>query len=1024
MLFFTMVIFGIISYNKLGVDLYPRVDFPVITVVSALPGADPETIEKMVCEPIEEALATLSGIKHLRSVSGESIAQVIIEFDLKKNVDVAFQEVQARLSGIRSQLPQDLKEPIVEKFDVDSAPIMSLIAYGDYPNVQLTDLIEKEIKEPLQRLSNVGQVKMIGEAKRKLWILPDPLLLQSYNLTLQDVEQSLKREHIELPSGRIETQRLEVSVKTKGEYNTVSDFEQMIVAFRGGFPIRLSSVAQVVDGQEEERSFAKVKGRSAIALQVRRQSGTNMAAVADEVKKEIVNLQPALKAKGITLDIAQDNSVFIKRSVEELQHHLFFGGALAILIVFLFLRSIKSTLVCSLSLPLSILGTFGIMHYLGFTQNMMTLLALTIAIGLLIDDAIVVQENISRHLHLDPDPKAATLRATKEIFLAVLATTFTAVAVFIPVAFMEGIVGRFFYQFGVTVSCAVLISMLVSFTLNPMFSVNFFTKEKQVGWLAFFERFLKHLEEGYAFLLTKALRRRWIVVLIALFAFVGAIYTAKWLRFEFVPMEDQSEFMVHYKAPEGTSLTATKQALENIEQGLQKQPWVDYILLTVGGSDMRSVSKGNLYVKMTEKDSRAVSQFEAMKQVREELAKNATGTTSVEMAPRMSGGGQKATEVQLEIHGPDMKVLDRLGTELAAKMALSPGFVDIDTSSSLGKPQASIAIRRERAADLGISPVQIATALRTALGGSDAAKWNQDAKKIDVAIRLPALYRTDLRDLETLFIRSAQGQLISLGALIDIHPETGPVQIEHHNRKRQVTVSSNLDHSKKVLGEAMQELTGFIGELKLPAGYTYNFAGQASNFKESMFHLVFALGLAIVMVYIVLASQFESFLQPLVIMLALPLSIIGAIGALVLFQMTMSIFTMIGIIMLMGLVTKNGILLVDFANLLQEKLPRGEALVQAGRLRLQPILMTTLAVILGMLPVALSRGAGSETRAPMAMAVIGGLITSTFLTLVVIPVAYDITEGWKEKKFNLLGRAKSLVLALKAKYAAVVAKKE
>ncbi len=1020
MLFFLMVIFGIISYNRLGVDLYPRVDFPVITVVSALPGADPETVEKTVSEPIEEALATISAIKHLRSVSGESVSQVIIEFNLKKNVDVAFQEVQARLSAIRSTLPQDLKEPIIEKFDVDSAPIMSLVAYGDYSPVVLSDLIEKEIKEPLQRLSNVGQVKMIGEVKRKLWILPDPLLLQSYNLTLQEIEHALRSQHIELPSGRIEAGPLEVSIKTQGEYATPEEFAQMIVAYRSGYPIRLSSVAQVVDGREEERSYAKVKGRSAIALQVRRQSGTNMASVADEVKKEIENLKPALESRGITLDIAQDNSVFVKRSVEELRFHLFFGGALAILIVFLFLRSVKSTLVCSLSLPLSVIGTFGVMYYLGFTQNMMTLLALTIAIGLLIDDAIVVQENISRHLQLDPDPKAATLRATKEIFLAVLATTCTAVAVFIPVAFMDGIVGRFFYQFGVTVSCSVLISMLVSFTLNPMFSATFFTKEKEVQWLHFFKRGLQAVENAYAFVLGKALNRKWVVVLVAIGAFVGSLYTAKWLRFEFVPMEDQSEFVIHFKAPEGTSLQATKHALEEIEGQLRDAPWVQYLFLTVGGNELRSVNKGNIYVKMMDKELRALSQFDAMKQVRELLSPIASGTTSVEMAPRMSGGGQKATEVQLEIHGEDMQLLDRLGHDLVAKMKNSSGYVDVDTSSSLGKPQSSILIRREKAADLGISPAQIATALRTAINGADIVKWNQNAKKIDVAIRLPAKYRTDLADLQTLFLRNAEGQLISLSSLIEVHPETGPIQIEHHNRKRQICVSANLDHSKKVLGEAMKELTAFMEELKLPAGYSYTFAGQASNFKESMFHLVFALFLAVILVYIVLASQFESFMQPLVIMLALPLSLIGAIGSLVLFQMTMSIFTMIGFIMLMGLVTKNGILLVDFANSLQGTYARKEALIEAGRLRLQPILMTTFAVIFGMLPVALSRGSGSESRAPMAMAVIGGLITSTLLTLIVIPVAYDIAQGWKEKPFKLPGRALRLLLSLRRKQPAPV----
>ena len=1003
-----IVLFGVIAFRSIGVDLYPKIDFPVVTVVSTLPATDPETIEMTVTDPIEEAMSTINSIKHLRSISAEGVSQVVLEFELEKDGNVAFQEVQAKLGSIVSKLPQDLIGPIVEKFDVDSAPIITVIVSGNLPVADLTHLIDKEIEQPLRRIPKIGQIKIVGGRETKIWLWVDRDKLQAYGLALQDIEQAIRSQHLDLPAGRITSSTSEIVLKTKGEFQTPQKFEELIVATRNGVPIHFKDVGRVEEGEEEERSSARLNQKSAIALLIGRQSGANSVELAHRIKAEVELLKEKLEARDIHLSLAQDNSLFIEHSIDEVRFHLFFGGGLAILIVLLFLRNLRSTFVCALALPTAVIGTFGIMSYLGFTQNMMTLLALSIAIGLLIDDAIVVQENIIRRLEEGESNVKAASEGTKQIALAVLATTLSVVAVFVPVAFMKGIVGRFFYQFGLTVSFAVLISMFVSFTLNPMFSSKVLKPMKKGKLYSFLERGFEGLENGYAALLKIALKYKKTVLVVAAVSFVGAIFLGKFLRFEFIPMQDQSEFSINFKAPQEASLNYTLQVMEKIEQRVKDKPWVDYLFTTIGSDSFQSVNLGSIYVKMPEKEERSTSQMDAMQEMRRELADISDGLVTIEAVQRM-GGGRKMTDLQFEIRGPSLETLSTIASGVVEKMKQSKGYVDISSSFEAGKPQLDISIKREAAADLGISPLAIASAIRAAFGGVDISSFNKAGDRYDVSLRFSDQFRRQIDQIQQITVRSGNGALVPLRHLIELHKTTGPTQIDRYGRVRQITLFSNLNRSEKVLGEAIQEINTFMKEAHLPFGYSYDFTGAASNFKESFGHLVFALFLAVILVYMVLAAQFESFIHPFIIMLSLPLSLVGAIGALVISGMTMSIFTMIGIIMLMGLVTKNGILLIDFIKSLSHTMTREEAIINAGKMRLRPILMTTLAVIFGMLPVALGTGSGSESRAPMAVAVIGGLMTSTLLTLLVIPVVYELVEKLRDKKtqfFNTLLKRK------------------
>ncbi len=990
-----IVVFGLVAYQDLGIDLFPRVEFPTITVLSVLPGADPGTVETTVTDPIEEAVATISAIKNLRSTSTEGVSQVVIEFELEKGVDVAYQEVQAKLGTVRSDLPEDLEDPVVEKFDVDSAPIMALVVSGDMPIRDLTRLADKTVKERLQRIRNVGQVKIVGGRDRQIWVWLDRRKLEGFGLSVQDVEDALRREHVEIPGGRVESGSVEFVAKTKAEFGSAEELGSLAVADVAGSTVRLRDLGEVQDGLEEERSLARLGGRRAVSLLVRRQSGTNTVEVARGVKQEVERLQAELGPSGIRMEIAQDLSLFIEHSVAEVKFHLAFGGGLAILIVFLFLRSFRSTVISGLVLPVAVIGTFSLMGAMGFTQNMMTLLALSLAIGLLVDDSIVVQENTMRHIEEGMPARQAASFATNEIALAVLATTLSVVAVFVPVAFMKGIIGRFFYQFGMTVTFAVLISLFVSFTLDPMLSSRVLRRPQENWLFALSERVYRAMERAYGAILGAALRHRALVVLVAAASLIGSGVIARHLRSEFIPVEDQSEFNVKVKGPLGASLRFTDDILERIRARIEGQPWVDYVFSTIGADELQRVNEGTLYVRMKEKGTRATGQLEAMTWARGQVADIREAKVSVEIVPRISGGGRKWADVQMEIRGSDLDVLNAAAGRVMGRMRAAGGYADIDTTFEKGKPEVNVYLDRDRASDMGVSARAVGSAVKALIGGDDVAKFRDLGDRYDISVRLQDPQRRSPEDVGALSVRGRDGGLVRIENVATVSTESGPVQIDRYNRSRQVTVLANLIREEKVLGEAVTEMTGFMGEAGLPSGYTFGFAGMADTMKESFGYLMFAMYLGIAIVYMVLAAQFESFVHPFTIMLSVPLSVIGALGALVGTGMTLSIYTMIGIIMLMGLVTKNGILLVDFTNTLRRRdgLGMKEALLKAGPVRLRPILMTTAAMVFGMLPIALGTGAGSESRAPMAVAVIGGLLVSTLLTLVVVPVGYSLVDG-------------------------------
>lgn len=990
-----LAVFGCICFRSLGVDLFPRVEFPVITIISVLPGADPHTVETTVSKPIEDALSSISSIKHIRSTSADSVSQVVIQFELEKSTDVAFQEVQAKLGSARSLLPEDLEDPIVEKFDVDSSPIMAVVVSGKLPIHSLSTIADKTVKNRLQRVFGVGQVKLVGDRERTVWIYVDPYRLEGWNLSVQEVAAAIRAHHIEMPGGRIETGPREILVRTKAEVDEVMALNDVVIAYRNDAPIRLSDVGEVVDGLEEERSMARLDGRSAVALLVQRQSGQNTVAVAEAVKKEIQALRSELSTHNVSVEIAQDLSIYIERSIHEIQFHLVLGGLLAVIIVFLFLRNVSATIISALAIPLSVISTCIVMYLLGFTMNTMTMLALSLAIGILIDDAIVVVENIFRHFRGSKSPKEAARVGTDEIGLAALAITMSIVAVFVPVAFMKGMVGRFLYQFGLTMTAAVLVSLFVAFTLTPMLSSQFLRDRQVTGlWARWLEKGLNTLDCWYGVALRWVLGHRAVTLSVAAVSLVAALMLTGFIHSEFLPQEDQSDFNIKVKTPLGSSLSATDRIMSSICEKLRGESWLTYTFSTIGTDNLRKVNEGMIYVKMVDKNQRKTSQIAAMEQVRAMIGNNHDCVVSIEQVPRTSSGSRRACALQVDIKGADLSKLEAQAHELISRLKQRRGYVDMDLSYEAEKPEVDIAIRRDQAAALGVTPGLIAQTVQTMVGGRDVAKYTVGGDRYDIRVRLADAYRRGPEDLFNMNVRNGSGELIPLGNLIEVTSAVGPVQIDRDNRERIVSVYVNLVREEKTLGQAVTEIGAVFSEMNLPAGYSYEFTGMADVMKESFQNLCIALVLAIVLVYMVLASQFESFIQPLVIMLALPFSVVGALGGLLIAHATLNINTMIGMILLMGLVTKNAILLVDYANTLrsQDGYSMVEALVTAGQTRFHPILMTTLAMIFGMLPIALSHAAGSESSSPMAIATIGGLMTSTFLTLLVVPVVYSLVE--------------------------------
>jgi HAE1 family hydrophobic/amphiphilic exporter-1 len=1000
MIMLAVLVFGAVMYKRLSVDLFPKVDFPIVTVTVVYPGADPETMETKVADPIEEAVNSLSGIDQLRSTSLEGVAQVFVQFDLDVDLDTAAQDVRDRIASIQRDLPQAAEQPVVEKLDIGASPVLQIAVSGTADATTLAAYAEDVLKPGLERIDGVGKLELVGSREREAHVWVDPERLRTYALTVMDVVNALGVESIDLPGGRVTRGSEELVVRTNAQASSAEELANVVISAKDGAIIRVRDVAEVEDGLEEQRSVASVDGKSAIAVVLRKQSDANTIEVADGVKKALPALEK-LAPHGTKVEVLVDNSTNIRGSVETVQLDLMLGALLAVAIIFLFLRDWRATFISALALPTSVIGTFAFVKAMGFTLNMMTTLALSLSIGILIDDAIVVIENIVRHrTELKEGPREAASKATAEIGLAVLATTLSIVAVFVPVAFMEGMIGQFFYEFGLTVAFAVMLSLFVSFTLTPMLSARMLTGHHAAptGISGVIERGLTGLDDGYRTVIRWALRHRIITVLIAVASLVGAFAVVPLLGFEFIPPEDRGQFQINVELPTGSSLAQSAEVTFDLAKRARAVPGVTSTFSTVGGGVQEKVNAASIIVSMEHRSKRAFKQEDMMAFLRRSLSGKPGVLLSIEQLAAVSGGGLRNAPIQFNLRGENLSELETAAKTIAARIAKLPGFADIDVSYRSGKPQLDVDIDRARSADLGVQAMQVASTVRTLVAGAVATEFEAHGDRYDVRVQLPDSLRTSAEVIARAQVRTGIGELVDVGALGEIRESTGPSQIERQARQRQVTVYASLEG--KALGDALNEVKAIAKEV-VPAHITTAVAGMGENLEESNASMAFSMILAIVCIYMILASQFESLIHPFTIMVSLPFALIGAFGGLLIAHMHMSIFAMIGLIMLMGLVTKNAILLVDFAVQLRG---RGqsvtEALENAGATRLRPILMTTAAMVFGMVPVAIGHGDGGEVRAPMGVAIIGGLITSTFLTLIVVPVIYTFMEaisqlGWR-----------------------------
>lgn len=1017
MLVLVLVVLGAVSYPTIGVDLFPKVDLPIVNVTTRLKGASSEIMDIDVTDKIEEVINTINGVKTISSTSTEGSSVVTVEFVLERDIDLAVQDVREKISIVRPKLPTDIDEPIIEKVDPDATPVLWLSLHGQKSVRDLSTYADEVLKEQLQKINGVGALRIFGLRLRQVRVWLDGDKLIAYGITAHDVMKALQRENVELPGGRIESDTKEYTVKVKGEFPAMQEFNDLIVGYYKGAAIKLKDIGRAEDGMEEKRTIARYNGVSSITLGIQKQSGTNTVEVVDRVKNELKNIRKGLP-EGMNLSIGFDQSDFIKRSINEVQHHLVYGGFFAIFAVLLFLRNVRTTIISAMAIPASVISTFAIMNAFGFTFNNMSMLALSLSIGILIDDAIIVIENIHRHMEEGMSAKEAAFFATSEIGLAVSATTLAVIVIFIPVAFMKGIIGRFFFQFGLTVVFAVAVSWFVSFTLTPMMASLFLkhngTDVMQAGFGSQpkgfgtkMRRLSQILEEGYEYVerqykkvLSLAMSHRRTVLILALMTFVLSLFMTKFIGKEFTPSEDQSRFVLRLQAPVDYSVDEVDRMFARVEGIIRNFPEVTALSYSQGGGLTREVNKANMMLTLKPKSQRKKSQEQVKADVRRALRAVPGLRASVENAA-MIGGGQRQVSIQYSIRGRDLNNLETYTRQIMTQYAKLPGIVDLDSSLETGKPEVRVFIDRDKAADLGVDTATVAEAVNFLISGEvDITKFKDEARgrRYDVRARLIPKDRVNPDDLGKLYVRAKNGSLVQLSNIASFREGGGSSIINRVDRQRAITIFANLEG--KPLGQAMNELNSISAKV-LTADYSARYKGQADTMAESFQYLMFAMVLGIIMAYMVLAAQFESFIHPFTVLLSMPFSLIGAFGALLIFGKTLNIFSFIGLILLMGLVKKNAILLVDYTNVLRERgMARREALLQAGPVRLRPILMTTFAMIFGMMPIAIGIGEGAETRAPMALATIGGLLTSLLLTLVVVPVAYDLFDELKGKIFK------------------------
>lgn len=995
-----LVLFGIISYGRIGMDRYPYIEFPVVSVTTTLKGANPDIVDASITNILESSVNSTPGIEHIQSTSSPGVSVIAITFGLEKKVDVAFNEVQAKVNQVLRRLPRDVDPPVVAKVETNAQPIFWLALQGDRTQQQLNQYAINVLKKRLETIDGVGEVRLGGRRDRTIRANLLPARMAAMGVTAQDINDAFSREHVQMAGGFVVGQTTESLVKLDLEFHSVDDLKKMVIAWRGAAPIRLEDVAEVEDGLTDNRQLARFNGKTTIGLGVVKVTNSNTVAIVDRVKEKLENeLRPQLPP-GMELHVVSNDAVFILEIVNSLKEHLIEGTLLAALVVWFFLRSVRSTLIISVSIPISLFGAIAVIYFFGFTLNSLTLLALLLLIGVVVDDAIVVLENIFRHREeLDPDPVSAAINGSHEVVFAVFAASMSLVCIFAPVIFMSGIIGQFFRSFAVVVTFGVLVSLFVSLTLTPMLCSRYLrvTEKGQHHGRLYqaignaFER----LDRAYRRVLEWALLHRWKVVLFTVLAVASSGFFFSNLGKAFAPDQDEGRFLVYLRTPLGSSIDYTDTRLRMVEEILKRHPEIVTEFALIGLGSAGQVNQGTVVARLAPREERSISQQELLPIVRKELAE-IPGARAFAAPPSMVQG-QRGEPLQFVLAGENLAEVGRLTKALQQKLAAIPALGRVDTDLQLDLPQLVFQPDRLRIASANLTTADVALAVNMLTGGIDIAKYNDepgDGQRYDIRVKGKEGEFSQPSDLSKIYLRSRDGKLVRMDSVASFRETLGPAVIGRYDLQYAatffVTPTMPLGDAVKAVREAAADL---------PTGYQVKMIGQAEEFGKTVKYMVFAFGLALVLLYMVLASQFNSFLQPVVVMLAQPLAIIGGVAALWATGQTLNIYSMIGLVLLIGLVAKNSILLVDLTN--QRRAGGMEidaALRNACPVRMRPVLMTSATVILALTPAALGFGAGSETNQPLAIAVIGGMVSSTLLTLVVVPSVYSLVENWVARR--------------------------